>query len=109
VFELSPAAKTNGVTFDILVAEDNLVNQKLAVKILEKYGHTVEIAENGSLAVDAFKARVEQNRPFDIILVRVTSLCLRVPKVNRFPGNGADGYFYADYGRYGGDSVDPRV
>ena len=47
------------------------MNQKLAVKILEKYGHTVEIAENGSLAVDAFRARVQRNRPFDIILVRV--------------------------------------
>jgi osomolarity two-component system sensor histidine kinase NIK1 len=57
------------VTFDILLAEDNLVNQKLAVKILEKYGHAVEIAENGSLAVDAFKARVAQGKPFDIILV----------------------------------------
>ena len=45
------------------------MNQKLAVKILEKYGHSVEIAENGSLAVDAYKARVLQNKPFDIILV----------------------------------------
>lgn len=60
----------NDITFDILLAEDNLVNQKLAVKILEKYGHSVEIAENGSLAVDAFKARVAQGRPFDIVLVR---------------------------------------
>ena len=40
------------------------------MKILEKYGHTVEIAENGSLAVDAFKGRVSQGKPFDIILVR---------------------------------------
>ncbi|KAJ3968331.1 hypothetical protein EV361DRAFT_1004215 [Lentinula raphanica] len=52
-------------------AEDNLVNQKLAVKILEKYGHSVEIAENGSLAVEAFKGRVAQGRPFDIILMDV--------------------------------------
>ncbi|KAI0298323.1 hypothetical protein BC826DRAFT_999267 [Russula brevipes] len=52
---VSPAAATNEMMFDILLAEDNLVNQKLAVKILEKYGHSVEIAENGSLAVDAFK------------------------------------------------------
>ena len=58
------------VTFDILLTEDNPVNQKLAVKILEKYGHTVEIAENGSLAVDAFKGRMAQNKPFEIILVR---------------------------------------
>ncbi len=59
----------NDMTFDILLAEDNLVNQKLAVKILEKYGHSVEIAENGSLAVDAYKSRVRQHRAFDIILV----------------------------------------
>ena len=71
---VSPAAATNDVIFDILLAEDNLVNQKLAVKILEKYGHTVEIAENGSLAVDAFKARVQRNRPFDIILVSLPLL-----------------------------------
>jgi osomolarity two-component system sensor histidine kinase NIK1 len=59
------------VIFDILLAKDNLVNQKLAVKILEKYGHTVEIAENGSLAVDAFEGRDTQSKPFDIILVRI--------------------------------------
>jgi osomolarity two-component system sensor histidine kinase NIK1 len=59
------------MTFDILLAEDNLVNQKLAVKILEMYGHTVEIAENGSLAVDAFKSRVHQSKLFDIILVGI--------------------------------------
>jgi osomolarity two-component system sensor histidine kinase NIK1 len=67
---VSPVSAPNDITFDILLAEDNLVNQKLAVKILEKYGHSVEIAENGSLAVDAFKARVAQGRPFDIVLVR---------------------------------------
>ena len=66
---VSPVSAPNDVIFDILLAEDNLVNQKLAVKILEKYGHSVEIAENGSLAVDAYKARVLQNKPFDIILV----------------------------------------
>lgn len=66
---VSPVSAPNDVVFDILLAEDNMVNQKLAVKILEKYGHTVEIAENGSLAVEAFKARVQVNKPFDIILV----------------------------------------
>ncbi|KAH6905754.1 hypothetical protein BKA70DRAFT_1291834 [Coprinopsis sp. MPI-PUGE-AT-0042] len=69
---VSPVLAPNDVTFDILLAEDNLVNQKPAVKILEKYGHSVEIAENGSLAVDAFKARVAQNKPFDIILMDVS-------------------------------------
>ena len=73
---VSPVAAPNDVTFDILLAEDNLVNQKLAVKILEKYGHAVEIAENGSLAVDSFKLRVAQGRPFDIVLVRPFFLLL---------------------------------
>ncbi|RXW19832.1 hypothetical protein EST38_g6023 [Candolleomyces aberdarensis] len=69
---VSPVSAPNDVTFDILLAEDNLVNQKLAVKILEKYGHLVGIAENGSLAVDAYKARVAQNKPFVIILMDVS-------------------------------------
>ncbi|KAJ8091873.1 histidine kinase osmosensor [Marasmius tenuissimus] len=69
---VSPVSAPNDVTYDILLAEDNLVNQKLAVKILEKYGHSVEIAENGSLAVEAYKARILQGRPFDIILMDVS-------------------------------------
>lgn len=110
-FELSAVSlgATNDEIFCILVAEDNLVNQKLAIKMLEKYGHTVEAVENGPLAVDVFKARVLENRPFDIILVRVTSPCPRVPEVNQSSCHGADGCFYADNGRYGGDRVDPRV
>ncbi|RDX46360.1 histidine kinase [Lentinus brumalis] len=69
---VTPVVAENDVPYDILIAEDNLVNQKLAVKILEKYGHQVEIAENGQLAVDAFKARVQRNRPFDVILMDVS-------------------------------------
>jgi len=55
---VSPVTVPNNIRFDILLAEDNLMNQKLAVKILVKYGHAVEIAEKGSLSVDAFKARI---------------------------------------------------
>ena len=66
---VTPVVAAQDVPYDILIAEDNLVNQKLAVKILEKYGHRVEIAENGQLAVDAFRTRVQRNQPFDIILV----------------------------------------
>jgi len=79
------------------------VNQKLAVKILEKYGHTVEIAENGSLAVDAFKGRVAQGKPFDIILVG--AVLSSVLGWADFLG-ALDGCVHAVYGRYGGDRVD---
>ena len=37
----------------ILLAEDNLVNQKLAVAVLERWGHTVEVADNGRTALTA--------------------------------------------------------
>ena len=80
----NPVSAPNDIVFDILLAEDNLVNQKLAVRILEKYGHSVEIAENGSLAVDAFKQRVRLNKQFDIILVRIFRVVTHCPLLTCF-------------------------
>ncbi|KAI5891245.1 two-component histidine kinase Le.nik1-like protein [Schizophyllum commune H4-8] len=68
----NPVFTPNDISFDILLAEDNMVNQKLAVKILEKYGNMVEIADNGAIAVDAFKRRIAESKPFDIILMDVS-------------------------------------
>jgi two-component system, sensor histidine kinase len=51
----------------ILLAEDNPVNQLLAVKLLEKHGHTVSLASNGKEAVDA----VASGAQFDLILMDV--------------------------------------
>jgi PAS domain S-box-containing protein len=48
----------------VLVAEDNLVNQKVAVRTLEMLGCDAEVVENGALAVEA----VTQSE-FDIILM----------------------------------------
>ncbi len=50
----------------ILVAEDNAVNQTLAVRILEKCGHIVEIANNGAEAIEKLN-----RHNFDIILMDV--------------------------------------
>jgi CheY-like chemotaxis protein len=41
----------------VLVAEDNAINQRLAVLLLRKQGFEVEIAENGQQAVDKLRER----------------------------------------------------
>ncbi|KAL9132234.1 MAG: hypothetical protein Q9217_000038 [Psora testacea] len=53
-------------SFDILLAEDNEVNQRLAVKILEKYNHSVTVANNGQEAVD-----LVMKKRYDVILMDV--------------------------------------
>ena len=40
------------VKLQVLMVEDNPVNQKLQKKILEKMGHTVDIAKDGKIAVE---------------------------------------------------------
>ena len=56
--------RENVKSLDILLVEDNVINQKLAVKLLEKRGHTIEIANNGREALDALEAR-----PYDLVLM----------------------------------------
>jgi signal transduction histidine kinase/CheY-like chemotaxis protein len=50
----------------VLLAEDNAVNQRLAVRLLEKRGHTVVVANNGREALAAFA-----NDAFDLVLMDV--------------------------------------
>ena len=53
-------------SLDLLLAEDNIVNQKLAVGILESIGHTVTVANHGREAMDFW-----QQKKFDAILMDV--------------------------------------
>jgi CheY-like chemotaxis protein len=50
----------------ILLAEDSLVNQKLALLLLQKQGHDVVVANNGQEAVQAW-----ESREFDLLLMDV--------------------------------------
>ena len=49
---------------DVLLAEDNLVNQKLVIALLEKRGHSVTVAEDGREAVEKWS-----QHEFDLVLM----------------------------------------
>jgi CheY-like chemotaxis protein len=51
---------------NILLAEDNLIGQKLAVSLIQRMGHKVSIAQNGIQAIEAI-----EREKFDIILMDV--------------------------------------
>ena len=63
-----------GRPLHILLAEDNIVNQKVAARLLEKQGHSVEVASNGTEALAALTADL-----FDLILMDV-----QMPVMNGF-------------------------
>ena len=50
----------------VLVVEDSLVNQKLAIGLLEKHGHAVIVANNGKEAIEAWASQ-----DFDVVLTDV--------------------------------------
>jgi len=63
----------------ILLAEDNLVNQRLAMRLLEKRGHSVVVAGNGRDTVTAF-----ESGGFDLILMD-----LQMPEMDGFEATTA--------------------
>ena len=59
-------AREPGAFLSVLIAEDNLVNQRLAVRLLEKRGHQVAVAATG---LEALKALEKEQ--FDLVLMDV--------------------------------------
>ena len=51
---------------NILVAEDNKVNQKLAAHMLRRMGHKSKLAENGKVAIEMI-----QKEKFDVVLMDI--------------------------------------
>jgi two-component system sensor histidine kinase/response regulator len=63
----------------ILLAEDNPINREVAIRILLKRGHTVTVAVNGKLAVEAF-----EKEAFDVVLMDV-----QMPEMDGFEATAA--------------------
>lgn len=62
----SQAEETHQENLSVLLVEDNMVNQRLACRLLQKAGHSVVLAANGKEAL----AQFEKQR-FDVILMDV--------------------------------------
>ena len=63
----------------ILLTEDNRVNQQLAMRLLEKRGHTVVLASTGREALEAI-----DRQPFDVVLMDV-----QMPEMDGFEATAA--------------------
>jgi len=50
----------------ILLAEDNVVNQKLALRLLQQMGYRADVASNGIEAIECI-----QRQPYDVVLMDV--------------------------------------
>jgi CheY-like chemotaxis protein/nitrogen-specific signal transduction histidine kinase len=59
-------AREPGSVLRVLLAEDNAVNQRLAMRLLEKRGHRVVVADNGREALEALA-----KESFDLVLMDV--------------------------------------
>jgi two-component system, sensor histidine kinase and response regulator len=74
-----PAAAAIGRPLLVLLAEDSLVNQKVASALLEREGHRVVVANNGKEAVDA-----ATSQEFDAVLMDV-----QMPEMDGFEATEA--------------------
>ena len=63
---VEPSLGEDNPRFHILLVEDNLINQRLAARILEKRGHIVVVASNGKEALTTFSSE-----SFDLVLMDV--------------------------------------
>jgi PAS domain S-box-containing protein len=71
---MSKAPPNLQLDLDVLLVEDNLVNQKVASRLIERQGCRVTVAANGREAIT-----LHRNRSFDIILMD-----LQMPEMNGF-------------------------
>ena len=79
---LGDQAMQAGLCSRVLLVEDNLVNQRLALRLLEKHGFQVAVAENGHRALDLLQS---SGWAFDLVLMDI-----QMPGLDGFPDYPGD-------------------
>jgi PAS domain S-box-containing protein len=75
----SPPVETSSRRLKVLLAEDNVVNQRVAVGLLTRRGHEVAVAANGVEALNAL-----DQQAFDVVLMDV-----QMPEMGGFEASAA--------------------
>lgn len=85
-----PTVPASARRLNILVAEDNVINSRLAVRLLEKRGHRVTVAVDGIEAIAAVQKSV-----YDVILMDV-----QMPDMDGFEATAAIRAYEGPLGRH---------
>lgn len=59
-----PSENSEAPPLRVLVVEDNVANQKVALRSLERLGHRADVAQNGREALEAL-----EQRPYDVVFM----------------------------------------
>jgi len=82
---VSDAAQSRGIRLDglrVLLAEDNEINQQVAVELIEGVGASVVVASNGRIALEALEAAGDPV-PFDVVLMDI-----QMPEMDGYQATG---------------------
>lgn len=75
------------IPIEILLVEDNLINQKVTVKLLKKFGYTIDVAENGAVAIEHVKKKFYDIIFMDIQMPVLDGLEATKQILKMFPGD----------------------